>query len=77
MDDSIDDLRRREIEAAEAGDVEALLELRTDDFVAMPPGRPPARGKDEVASFLNGMFAATSIRESVTSEDVHVNGDLA
>lgn len=77
MNESIDELRRREIQAAEAGDVDALLELRTDDFVAMPPGQPPVRGKDDVAGFLSEMFGAISVRETVTSEEVGVAGDVA
>jgi len=77
MTDSIADLRRREIEAAEAGDVEALLELRTDDFVAMPPNHPPVRGKAEVEGFLRGMFSTLAVRETVRSESVTVDGSLA
>lgn len=77
MPASIDDLRQEEVEAAQAGDVEALLALRTDDFVAMPPGRPPIRGKQEVRLFLRDMFSSVSISETVTSESVVRREDLA
>ena len=56
------DLRAREITAAEAGDVEALLELRFEDFVAMPPGHPPVEGIENVRPFLQGMFAQVEIQ---------------
>jgi len=71
------ELRAREIEAAEAGDVETLLMLRTDDFVAMPPGHPPVVGLDNVRPFLQGMFAQMAIEEDVVSESLAVDGDLA
>lgn len=70
MPETLEELRQREVHAAEAGDVEALLALRTDDFVAMPPGHPPVRGTQDVRVFLEGMFSAISIRETVTSETV-------
>lgn len=77
MSNPIDELRAREVAAAEAGDVEALLTLRSEDFVAMPPRHPPVRGKEDVRAFLEGMFSSVSVRETVTSESVVVSGDLA
>lgn len=77
MPDSIDELRQEEVQAAQAGDVEALLALRTDDFVAMPPGHPPIRGTQEVRLFLRDKFSAVSISETVTSESVVRRDDLA
>lgn len=77
MTRSLEELRKREIEAAEAGDVEALLRLRTEDFVAMPPGQPPVRGTGEVRTFLEAMFSGVSIRETLTSQRLEVEGYLA
>ena len=57
--------------------MEALLRLRTEDFVAMPPGQSPVRGIGEVRDFLHAMFSGVSIRETVTSERLEVEGDLA
>ena len=74
---AISDLRRREIQAAEAGDVEELLSLRTDDFTAMPPGQNPVSGKEAVFAFLSGMFEQVSLEETVVSEEIVVSGDLA
>lgn len=77
MSEAIAELRKREVQAAEAGDVEALLDLRIEDFVAMPPGQPPVRGKQDVRVFLEDMFSTVSVRETITSESVVVAGDLA
>ncbi len=75
--EAISDLRAREVAAAEAGDVEKLLAVRTDDFVAMPPGQPPVRGKADVRVFLEGMFNTVTVQESVVSEQLIVAGDWA
>lgn len=77
MIEAIHALRAREIAAAEAGDVESLLELRTENFVAMPPGQPPVRGIPPVRDFLEVMFAAGSLKETLTSEDAVVAGEWA
>lgn len=53
---AVNDLREQEIVAAEAGDVEALLALRPEDFVAMPPDQQALRGKAAVRQFLSDMF---------------------
>lgn len=74
---AINDLRRREIKAAEAGDVEGLLSIRTEDFTAMPPGQDPVCGKQAVSAFLSGMFEQVSIQETVVSDDIVVSGELA
>lgn len=74
---AITDLRTQEIAAAEAGSVEELLALRTEDFVAMPPGQPPVHGQAEVRAFLQQMFDAVTLEETVTSEEVVVAGDWA
>lgn len=74
---AIDELRAREVEAAQAGDVASLLELRVEDFVAMPPGRPAVRGIAEVRKFLEGMFEAMVLEETVIPEEVVVVEDQA
>lgn len=74
---AVNALREREVAAAEAGNVAALLDLRTDDFVAMPPDQPPARGREAVEEFLNGMFGHVELEETVVSEAVGVADDWA
>jgi ketosteroid isomerase-like protein len=74
---AVNDLREREVAAAEAGDVEALLSLRADDFIAMPPDQPPVRGREAVRVFLTAMFAQVQLEEEVASEGVVVAADWA
>lgn len=74
---AIHDLRQREVAAAEAADVEGLISLRTEDFVAMPPDQNVVQGRDAVREFLTGMFEQVELQETVVSEDVVVSGDWA
>lgn len=74
---ALNELRDRELQAIMAGDVEALLSWRTLDVVSMPPGAAPVRGREAVEDFFVGMFAQVRIRETATSEEVVIDGDLA
>ncbi len=47
--------------AAEAGDIDALLALRTDDVVQYPPEAPIARGKQALEEFYRGLFTQFSV----------------
>lgn len=47
--------------AVEAGDVAALVALRTDDVVQMPPNAPTAKGKQPLEDFYNGLFEQFSV----------------
>ncbi len=47
--------------AREAGDIAALLALRTDDVVQYPPDRPTARGKQALENFYRGLFEQFSV----------------
>ena len=42
--------------ARETGDVAAMVALRTNDVVRMPPGAPTSRGKQAVEDFFRGLF---------------------
>ncbi len=44
-----------------AGDVAALVALRTDDVVQMPPDAPTAKGKQPLEDFYNGIFGQFSV----------------
>jgi uncharacterized protein (TIGR02246 family) len=48
-------------EAVEAGDIAALVALRTDDVVQMPPDAPTAKGKQPLEDFYNGLFGQFSV----------------
>lgn len=74
---AINQLREQEETAAEAGNVEALLLFRTDDFIAMPPNQPAIEGKEAVRAFLTGMLGQMQMEETVVSEEIVVSGDWA
>jgi len=74
---AINNLREKEEMAAETGNVDALLALRSDDFIAMPPDQPSVKGKEAVREFLTGMFGQMNIEETLVSEEIIVSGDWA
>lgn len=63
--------------AAAAGDVDAMLELMTDDVVFLTPGRGPMR-KEEFATLSRAAGAARGALESVAEiQEIKVCGDHA
>lgn len=69
---------RRDFEAAEnAGDSSVIDRHCTEDVVAMPPGQPPAFGKEAAKQALEGLFAAFDVEVEYTSEEVIVGEELA
>jgi len=75
---TIRELLHAEEEASGAGDLDALMAIRTDDFVSIPPGSPAVQGKEAVRAFLSRMFDA--FRPTKTEfgfEEIRVSGDLA
>ena len=50
--------------AAETGDIAALVALRTDDVVQMPPDAPISIGKQALEDFYRGVFEQFSFRGS-------------
>ncbi|MDZ7757161.1 YybH family protein [Rhodohalobacter sp.] len=74
----INELREKELEAVLAGNVDSLMAIRTDDFIAMLPGMPAIKGKEAVREVLTGMFGQMEEFEHNTiSEEVIVSGDWA
>ncbi len=77
-DAAIRDLARRYAAAFESEDVEAVLEVLTDDFVALSPAKPPLVGKDAVRPILAEDLAAMEIdRLRFTLEEIVVTGSWA
>lgn len=69
---------RQEFERAEnAGDSSVIDEFCTEDVVAIPPGRPPAVGRDACKQALEDLFATFDIEVEYTSEEVVVGEELA
>lgn len=75
---AINELREKELRAALAGNVDSLMALRTDDFIAMLPDMPAIEGKEAVREVLSGMFGQMEEFEHNTiSEEIVVLGDWA
>ena len=72
---------RRQVERAVAalntGDVETLVNLRTDDAVVLKPGGPPEKGKDEIRTNLKALFSSWGVNESRTIEEIRSAGEWA
>ncbi len=74
----IHELREKELTAALTGNVDSLMALRTDDFIAMLPYMPAIKGKEAVRKVLTGMFGQMEEFEHNTiTEEVIVSGDWA
>ena len=67
----VEDLDRAE----NAGDLEQLLSLLTDDVVWMPPGEPALVGKDALRDWYN--VDDFSLEISHKTKEARVDGDLA
>ena len=67
----------RAVAALNAADVETLVELRTHDAVILKPGGPPERGKDEIRTNLETLFAGWRVTESRTIEEIRFADDWA
>jgi len=63
--------------ATAAGDVEAVLELMTDDAVFLAAGRPPMRGRKAFAAGLRKLLETHTVESSAAVQEVEVSGDLA
>ena len=78
---AIEELHRRDMAAARAGDAEALAALWSDDIVALAPGQPIRRGRENALADLRKSLAAGSAYETLEYqldfEEVQVLGDYA
>ncbi len=61
--------------AAEAGDMDALLALRTDDVVQYPPDAPIARGKQALEDFYHGLYGQFSVAGTIEIDEEIVVAD--
>ena len=79
--EAIEELRRRDVAASKALDVEQLASLWTDDCVALAPGQPPTRGKARIRAQLEAMAAYARDNEVVEYEEqfeeLEILGDTA
>jgi uncharacterized protein (TIGR02246 family) len=63
--------------ATGAGDVEAVLELMSEDVVFLVAGRPPMEGRAAFADGLRSVLATHRIVSSGEIQELVVSGDLA
>jgi uncharacterized protein (TIGR02246 family) len=76
-DEAIDALHEQWTAAVRAGDVDALLQLLTPDYVLWSPGAPPIVGPDEVRPLFEAAFEAYDIEPDFELEERLISGDLA
>lgn len=76
-DDAIRQLNRDFAAAMNAGDVDALVTMMTDDVVMMPPGAAPVHGAEAVRRTFDEMFEQVVLHETWTSVEVVVDGEHA
>ncbi len=63
--------------AVSAGDVDAVLNLVSEDVVLIGPGKPPIIGRQTLEKGLRKLLKSHRIRSRVSVEEVEVSGDLA
>ena len=70
-------LAEAETEASNAADLDAIMALRTDDFVSMPPNQPAVEGSQAVREFLGQMFKSFTPSDArFDCKDILASGDL-
>jgi uncharacterized protein (TIGR02246 family) len=73
----IEEIDRRWIAAFNAGDVETVVSLYTDDVIVMPPGEPTLHGRGAVRRWLEAFFEGHTARQSLVNDEVVVAGEWA
>jgi len=61
----------------EAGDVDAYLELWTDDGIQMPPNEPPVAGKEHIRARFLAVDEQVTLGYNIDNREVVVSGDIA
>lgn len=78
---AIEELHRRDREAALRGDTSVLVDLATEDVVLLPPGSAPVEGKEAVAEMLareEGTREGTEVLDYAQDfREVSLHGDVA
>jgi uncharacterized protein (TIGR02246 family) len=75
--EAINRLNDEYVAAVNAGDVDGIMMLYTDDAVLMPPNQPALTGKGAIHSYLQGLFDMFSLEEVLSPGEVVVTGDWA
>ena len=64
-------------DAFNAGDIDRLIALYTEDAVSMPPGAAPNIGRAAIKTDIGAFLAAHTVRETVQIQDIMIQGDMA
>lgn len=67
----------RYLELLKNRDANAIAMFFTDDGVVMPPGQPPAQGRDAVRQFWQSTAKSSDVAVSFQPEETQVSGDFA
>ena len=67
----------RAVEAFNTSDIDALVDLHTDDAVILKPGKPPEIGKQVMRASLEEVFSTFKVSESRTIEEIEIVSDWA
>jgi uncharacterized protein (TIGR02246 family) len=63
--------------AANAGDVEGVTAVYTEDGALLAPNLPPQKGRDAIKAFWGGFLDAYTVRFEIASDTIEGRGDLA
>lgn len=75
--EQITEIREAFERAENMGDASVIEKHCTDDVVVMPPGQPPAVGKEVAKRGMEELFEAVDLEIEYTSEEIVVDGDIA
>jgi uncharacterized protein (TIGR02246 family) len=75
--EEIEKLKAAYVAALRTGDVDRLLDMVTDDVVAMHPNGKTTHGKQELADDFRRFFAKFRMDQTATSEETVVAGEWA
>lgn len=64
-------------DAYQAGDLDRLMEVYTDDVVSMPPNRPVIEGKEALEEDFRQFYAEFTVERQFTLVDLELAGDTA
>lgn len=75
--EAIEALRQRESETFGAGDVDAIVELFSDDAVLMPPGEPAVVGRAAQRDWLEALYEQFAVEARYADTTLELAGDWA
>jgi uncharacterized protein (TIGR02246 family) len=75
--DEIETLKQDWIAAVKARNVDRILQLATDDVVAMHPNGRTTKGKQELAADFRRFFAEFEVDQKAVSEETVISGEWA